>query len=304
MSRKKSRARRRTSRTQVKRPASLASPHLIDILMPVFGEFTMAAQSINRVPIAAASLGEDRIRIIIIDNGTPVWISNDSKRELSPKEQAKPVLEALRSQDQFIRLEKNVGYPGAINFAASKGKSPLILILTPDVFLEPGCIEEMVREMDDPMTGIASPKLLFPTDRESPRGPAGTVQHAGLAFNIRGNPFHIFIGWSPDHPKVNVRREMSAVTGACFMTRRALFEDIGGFDEKYGAGTFEDVDYCFAVRSRNLNVIYQPKAVAFHLVGGSMLEGANRHGFNLPVNETRFRGRWAEMLAWDEWRYF
>jgi GT2 family glycosyltransferase len=231
-------------------------------------------------------------------------VSNDDGTKITPEEMAKPIKELLRNHDQFIRLEENIGYPGGCNEAVSRTDAPLILILTADVFMEPGSINEMVRAMDNQEVGVCGPKLLFPLNMDSPHGPGGTVQHAGIAFNIAGKPHHVFIAWTPSNPKVNIRREMAAVTGACFMTRKDLWMQVGGFDRRYGLGTFEDIDYCFAVRAAGKKVMYIPEAVGYHLVNGARLQGANVNGFNLPMNDTIFRGKWAYMLAWDEWRYY
>ncbi len=276
---------------------------LLDIVMPIFGEFSLAIKALEKVPKAVSPLKGHEYRIIVLDNGTPPWISNEGDQRIEPSEMAVPVKEMLRRQDAYFRVDQNMGYPGGINYLVNKGRSPLILVLTTDVFMEPGSIHAMVRALDDPNVGVVGCKLIFPLDMESPHGPGGKIQHAGLAFDIRGKPWHIFIGWSPDHPKVNIKREMAAVTGACFMTRRNLWKEIGGFDQRYGLGTFEDMDYCFAIRSIGKRVIYEPAAVGYHLVSGARLQGANEKGFNIPMNETIFRGKWAHALAWDEWRY-
>lgn len=308
MSKKKRRKRKRkTSPRQSQQPKQPIGPRgtLIDICMPIFGEFDLAVDAVKCVSGAADPLTEDKYRLIVVDNGTPPWTSNVDQQEISPQEMAIPIKQLLRpNHDRFMRLEQNIGYPGGVNKAVQAGRSPLILILTADVFLEPRAIHNMVTVMDNPDVGVVGIKLLFPLNMESPHGPGGTIQHAGLAFDITGNSYHIFLGWSPDHPKVNVRRDMSAVTGACFMTRRNLWKQIGGFDPQYGLGTYEDMDYCFSIRAMGKKVMYEPTAVGYHLVSGAKLQGANATGFNLPVNKTIFRGKWARTLAWDEWRYF
>lgn len=297
----KKRHRTRKPKDQRPRQKSTTPSALIDIVMLVFGEWALLEQAINT--IEAACLGiEEGYRIIVVDNGTPEWRNKDGKT-LSPAEQAIRVKELLRAQDGFYRIEENQGYPGGINFGVSKGKSPLILIWTADVTMTPGSILEMVKVMDDPEVGIVGPKLLFPSD-SSPHGPPGTVQHAGIAFNIEGNPFHPLMGWSPNHPKVNIAKEVQAVTGAIFLTRRSLWFEIGGFWAGYGRGTFEDMEYCFAARAKNLKVIYHPLAWGTHHVGGSMVQGAEARGFALHINASLFRGRWGESLAWDEWRFW
>lgn len=295
---------RKRKKNTVQRPPQQKGPQtLVDVVMPIFGEFGLAAQAVSRIKSATEPLSDSDYRVILLDNGTPPWISSEGDQRIEPREMAEPVKGMLRPWDNLFRVDQNMGYPGGMNFCVDKGGSPLICVLTTDVFLTPGAIHTMVRVMDDPNVGVVGIKLLFPTDMESPHGPPGTIQHAGLAFDIRGKPYHPFIGWSKDHPKVNVRREMAAVTGACFMTRRNLWKEIGGLDQRYGLGTFEDIDYCFSIRSMGKRVVYEPSAVGYHLVSGARLQGANQHGFNIPMNETVFRGKWAHALAWDEWRY-
>lgn len=271
---------------------------LVDVVVPVYGEWTLAEKALDHLPAAMAGVNEG-YRVIVVDNGTPAW-QDQTGRKIEPAEQAKAVRERLRPQDAFYRLDENKGYPGAVDFAVSKGRSPLILILTSDVFMRPGSILPLVRELDNPEVGVVGPKLLFPEG--SPHGPAETIQHAGIGIDIEGKPFHCFLGWRGDNPKVNRREEVAAVTGACFLTRRTLWEGIGGFYTGYGAGTYEDMDYCFAVRSGGAKVIYQPLSVGYHFVGGSIVQGAGNRGFNLGMNATIFNGRWGHMLAWDEWR--
>lgn len=275
-----------------KRPTAM-----VDILVPVYGEWALAEKAVASLPKACDGLWEG-YRVIVVDNGTPAWQDNQGAI-INPAEQAIGLRKLLRPQDAFFRLEKNAGYPGGLNFAASKGSSPLLLIVTADVELTPRAATVLVRKMDDPTIGVVGPLLLFPEGSQN--GPAERVQHAGMAFDIRGRPFHQFLGWTPDHPKVAKESEVAAITGACFITRRAIWKELGGLFPGYGAGTFEDIDFCFGARALGHRVVYTPDARGYHAVGGSIAAGTQR-GFNLTVNETIFKGRWATMLAWDEWR--
>lgn len=273
-------------------------PALLDICMPIYGEWSFAEKALDCIPQAMQGLN-DPYRVIVVDNGTPAW-SDQTGATVSPADQAIAVRHRLRPEDYFFRIEENEGYPAGCNKAVARGSSPLILILTADVYLFPGAIAAMVRAMDDPTVGIVGPLLLFPEGTRA--GPAGRVQHAGVAFDIRGKPFHQFIGWTPENPRVARSAEVAAVTGACFITRRSLWRQIGGFAEVYGKGTYEDMEYCFAVRSGGAKVLYLAEAKGYHVVGGSIQGGANKSAFAIPLNETVFKGRWAHMLAWDEWR--
>lgn len=292
------------TRKRPKKPATQPSSgrrSLIDVCMSVYGEWGMCGRAVANVEAAAGGLD---YRIIMVDNGTPPWVPGDEGvQSVSPEEQSDPVHTLLRPQDTFVRLDENIGYPGGMNTAASRGTSPYVLILTADVYLEPNTIAIMAEELSQHEdVGVVAPLLRFPLD-ESPNGPAGGVQSAGISFDIEGRPFHVFIGWNPDNPRVKKRREMQAVTGACFMTRRTLWNQIGGFATVYGKGTYEDMEYCFAVRHLNQKVVFQPAAQGFHYVGGSIRQGAGKSGFPLSMNATIFRGRWAQALIWDAYRF-
>ncbi len=272
---------------------------LIDVVMPVYGEWVLAERSYASIEAAMEGLGQP-YRVIVVDNGTPDW-QDPQGHKVSPIQQALGLREKMRPQDTFIRLEENKGYPGALNAGAAKGRAPLILVWTSDVAMAPGTIAPMVRDMDEPDIGVVGVKLLFPLD-ESPHGPSGKIQHAGVEFNIKGEPIHIFIGWSPDNPRVNKRVDVPAVTGALFLTRRSLWEKCGGMDLAFGKGTYEDMDYCFKVREGGARVLYEPAAWGYHYVGGSIRKGAGGQGFNLGMNALLFRGRWAPRIAWSEWK--
>jgi GT2 family glycosyltransferase len=297
--RSRNRKHNRAALVPVQAPKPPTAPRaLVDIVMPIFGEWALAEKALDALAASAVGLSEG-YRVIVVDNGTPAWEDAEGKR-ITPQDQAIAVKDRLRPGDVFFRIEENEGYPRAVNKAAARGVSPLLLILTADVYLMPGAISAMVRGLDDPQVGVVGPLLLFPEGTKY--GPSGRVQHAGISFDIRGKTFHHFIGWTPENPRVNKPAEVSAVTGACLMTRRNLWNQIGGFAEVYGKGTYEDMEYCFAVRQGGAKVLYLPSARGYHVVGGSMQAGANRSGFALPVNETIFRGRWQHMLMWDEWR--
>lgn len=297
---KKNRSRRRVIPNAPGGHPLPSSPFLVDVVMPIYGEWAMAEKSLASVGPAMAGIAEG-YTVTVVDNGTPGWVDDQGVRS-DPAVQAIGIKNLLRQQDKLLRVEENIGYPGACNYGASKTRSPLILIWTADVVMAPGSIVHLVRELDDPAVGITAPLLTFPADTKY--GPDGKVQSAGMAFNIKGEPFHIFIGWSPDNPRVVQRREMAAVTGALLLIRRSAFIQAGSFNPDYGAGTFEDLDLCFSIRSKGHKVIFNPLARGTHHVAGSIAQGAEKRGFNLPRNGTIFRGRFAHMLSWDEWKWW
>lgn len=259
----------------------------VDIVIPVFGRFEMLERCLRAIPDAC---GDIPYAIYLIDNASP------------DKEKAMQFYQGdfFRSTSfcSLRRLPQNNGFPRACNLGAKSGKSEFILFLNSDVFLQPKAIQIMVEDLKaDASIGVVGPKLLFAEG--TPHGEYGKVQHAGLAFNIRGEPIHQFIGWNGDHPKVNKREFVPMVTGACLLTRRNLFEQAGGFFEGYGIGTWEDIDYCLTINAMGYTILYEPQAVGYHWVGASAVE--NNVQYPLNENQVIFLLRWKGRFSWSDW---
>lgn len=203
------------------------------------------------------------------------------------------------------RLQQNNGFPSVANEGARMGKAPLILFLSDDVVLTPIALDIMVKKMDDPTIGITGAKLLFPTDSQQGFRPAGKVQHIGLAVNIRGEIVHPLIGWDSDNPKCNISQEVFAVTGACFLIRRNLFEKAGGFDLIFGRGTYEDVNLCLTVRAMGSKIYIDTNALAYHHVGAT-IEKRPEFAYDLQGNSLIFLSRWKNsgFIQYDEWKFY
>jgi O-antigen biosynthesis protein len=94
-----------------------------------------------------------------------------------------------------------------------------------------------------------------------------TVQHAGVALGMRGTADHTMrgfpIGVDGYAGSLACAREVSAVTGACMMIRKALFDEIGGFNEHFFTA-YQDVDLCLRLRERGLRLICTPRALVLH----------------------------------------
>jgi GT2 family glycosyltransferase len=110
--------------------------------------------------------------------------------------------------------------------------------------------------------GVVGPKLLFPDD---------TIQHAGVVM-LGGLPGHAYYQWPRDSEGyalgAKVDRNYIAVTGACAMTPRRLFEEIGGFSSRYPLN-YNDVDYCLKLLRRGYRSVYMADIVLYHYEGVS-----------------------------------
>lgn len=258
---------------------------LVDVMIPVYGRFDILKKCLDAIPDA---MGDVPYKIYIFDNA-------------SPEEEAK-LFYPLDKSIRVIKSKENVGFPRSCNRMVATGKSPLIFLLNSDVILGAGSADLLVREMDNPQIGVAGMKLVFPVDHDGLNEqirPAGKLQHIGLTTTINSQVIHAFMAWNPDHPRVMAQREVFAVTGAAFMTRRDLWRKVGGFDEMYGKGTFEDVDYCMMMRQMGYNVIVNPVATGIHYTGATV-EKYNL-GYNLGQNYNLFMQKWQGKLQW--WHY-
>lgn len=260
----------------------------IDIIIPVYGAFDFLEDCLKHISESASDVS---YRLYILDNASP------------DKEKADEVFARIKTEyaphlDRIYRAKENLGFPNGCNYASRFGKSPYILFLNTDVNLEPNAVKIMYEVMkEDSQNGIVCPKLLFPKD--TPSGKAGTIQHAGMDMNIRSDLVHTFIGWSADHPKANVRGEVYACTGACFLIKRDLFQKLQGFFQGYGLGTYEDVDLCLRVKESKYKVFYEPRAVGTHYVAASAREA--KQGFPLQQNRELFQMRCRSSFFWSEW---
>ena len=282
--------RNRKQQTVKAKTITISNPKdLVSIVIPVYGRFDLLSQCLDAIPEAAGDLPYN---IVLVDNNSP-------EKEVADNFY-KDISDSLQNV-YIIRNKENMGFPYACIQGTKRKFSPLLYFLNSDVILQKDAIVNLVKALDDPKIGVVGTKLLFPEnclDLKHEIRPAGKVQHVGLCTNIRGDFYHVFVGWSPDHPKVMKVWEVYAVTGAAMMTRRGLFNKIGGFNLAYGIGCFEDVDFCLSIRELGYNVILEQSAVGFHYTGAT----AEYYKMPYPMDQNRliFMSRWARNLNWTE----
>lgn len=286
--------------------------HELDIVIPVYGRPDLLKKCLQALDIAALDVD---YQLFIVDDCSP------------DRDALEPIYSSVNSDTKVLYNQQNRGFPATVNRGAEAGLSPAILLLNSDVILKSGSLRAMLNTLwgdspngpitpsPDAKNGVVGPKLLFPEDSEIPPAWQGKVQHAGLAINGEGIPFHIQKGWSADNPRLNEPRAMQAVTGACLMTRRETWEAIkkpykaagdpssGALNEIYGLGCYEDVEYCFAARGAGYKVVYEPKAVGYHYTGASV-KGHEGGGYPMGRNHSIFMARCGDFIFWDEWLFW
>jgi GT2 family glycosyltransferase len=183
------------------------------------------------------------IEIIIIDNND---MSDELWRKLQPLDVAR-----VHFIEEFNLTRK-------INFGARHTKGEQLLLLNDDVeVITPGWIEAMLEFSQQEAIGAVGVELLFPDD---------TQQHTGVVI-LDGNPRHPFYHEPGDHPgyfySSVAHRDCAAVTGACTMTRREVFEAVAGYSERFPL-SYNDIDYCLKVLGSGKRVVYTPFAKLYH----------------------------------------
>ena len=160
----------------------------------------------------------------------------------------------------LLRWGKEFNYSAINNFGVAHARGEYLLFLNNDVkSIEPDWMEEMIGVCQRPEVGGVGAKLIYPDN---------TIQHAGCVIGMGGIAGHMFVDMPADRTgylhKASLLQDMSAVTAACLMMKKEVFEQAGGFTEEL-AVAFNDVDLCLKVRKNNHLIVYDPYAKLYHM---------------------------------------
>ncbi|MDD1984026.1 glycosyltransferase [Pseudomonas asiatica] len=156
-------------------------------------------------------------------------------------------------------------YSSINNHAASIASGEIIGLINNDIeVLDGDWLKEMVSQLCRPGVGVVGAKLLWPIKM---------VQHAGVTIGVNGLAAHIGNLW---HDKDcgylglnQICRRMSAVTAACLLTKKEIFQSVGGLDAKAFPVAFNDVDYCLKILAMGHHIIWTPFAKLIHAESAS-----------------------------------
>jgi O-antigen biosynthesis protein len=251
----------------------------VSILVPTFGAHSCPATHASVVERAIVSLAETtapgRIEVVVAtEDGTVPAV----------------VARALRAvPHHLISVPGPFNFSQRINAAAAAATHPMLLVGNDDLeALTPGWLDAMLDYAERPAIGAVGPRLDLPD---------GRVQHVGLLLGVCGLAAHAFHHAPAGHQgyfgTIISPRNVSAVTGACLMTRADVFAALGGMDEAL-ARDFNDVDYCLRAQQRGLRIVYTPYARLRHHEGPSL-------GLRAPSDHEQqlMRTRWAPVIARD-----
>ena len=183
-------------------------------------------------------------------------------------------------------------YSAINNFAVREAKGEYLVFLNNDIqVITPGWLEELLANCQRPEVGIVGAKLYYPDD---------TIQHAGVIIGMGGVAGHAFRGMKRSRTgylhKASLQMDYSAVTAACMMVERSVFEAIGGFEEALVVA-FNDVDLCLRVCQKGYLVVYNPHVELYHYESKSRGADDSKEKVNRFKQETEFmKTRWRDLL--------
>lgn len=223
--------------------------------------------------------------VIVIDNG-------------STEAKALEVIEFWQTKEpnrfRCERFDIPFNYSKVNNFGVKKAKGEYLLFLNNDTeVLTPDWIEAMVEQAQRPCIGAVGALLLYPDN---------TVQHAGVV-SVGAVAGHSHKHYPADSPgyfnQIQTVNNYSAVTAACLMCRRDIFEEVGGFEEEL-AVALNDVDLCFKIIEKGYRNIYLPHVKLYHY------ESKSRGYEDTPEKQARFikemkymQRKWEKIIECD-----
>lgn len=164
-----------------------------------------------------------------------------------------------RDDVRVLYYKGEFNYSRINNFGAREANGEYVLLLNNDTeMIEPDSIKEMLDVCMRPDVGIVGAKLIFEDN---------TIQHAGVIIGFGGVAGHAFIGQDRDDngyfSRIISVQDLSAVTAACLMVRRSVFDEVEGLNEDFKVA-FNDIDFCLKVRKAGYLVVYNPYAQFYH----------------------------------------
>ena len=219
---------------------------LVSIIIPTRDRLELLARCVESI---RARTDYQPYEIIIVDNG-------------SVEERTFAFFRRAQSEG-IVRVVVDAGpfnYSRLNNRAAAEARGDILVLLNNDTEIDdPGWLTEMVSHAARKEVGAVGARLWYPD---------GTLQHGGVILGLGGVAGHAFPRIPRGHPgyfnRAWLQQNSSAVTGACMAVRKAVFEELGGFDEQNLSVTFNDIDFCLRLTERGYWVVWTPYTNLIH----------------------------------------
>ena len=264
---------------RARRPRPEPAP-LVSIIIPTRNGHHLISRCIDTL---VAKTLYPNYEILVIDNGSDEPATLDYFRQIESDRIA------------VLRYDAPFNYSAINNHGIHHARGSIVALLNNDLEIIHGeWLDEMVSQAVRPEIGCVGALLYYPND---------TIQHAGVAIGMGGVAGHLFRdfprGTDGRCNRARLTQNFSAVTAACLVVRRDVFEKVGGLDESL-AVAFNDIDFCLRVRATGLRNLWTPFAELYHH------ESASRGAEDTPEKHERFRreveimlARWKDVIAHD-----
>jgi GT2 family glycosyltransferase len=263
------------------RPALSAHPS-VSIVIPTRGDQReVRAEEVTLVTHCVRSIVErssypDYEIVVVADSSTPQAVLDE-------------LVAVAGDRMRIVPYDLPFSFSDKINTGALASTGEHVLMLNDDMeIVTSDWLERLVMYSSLGGVGAVGAKLLFGD---------GRLQHVGVTVD-HCSPGHLFRGFPGDHggyaDAIRVAGNYSAVTGACLMTARATFDDVGGLSELFPLN-FNDVDYCLKVQTIGERVVYDPDTVLLHFESSTRPEGYAAWELD------QFRDRWRFMAGRDRY---
>jgi GT2 family glycosyltransferase len=248
---------------------------LVSIIIPVYDKLDYTLSCLNSV---MENTKGQSYEVIIADDG-----STDETKNI----------ENFVKNIKVIRNTKNLGFLKNCNNASKFAKGQYILLLNNDANVQPDYLKYLLELFEgDEKIGMAGSKIIYPN---------GILQEAGGILWKDGSAENYGKGGAPEEAQYNYVKEVDYISGCSLIIKKKLWEEIGGFDERFAPSYYEDTDLAFEARKRGYKVVYQPRSAVVHFEKIS-------HGDNIThmlVNKPVFYKKWSEILekehfSWGE----
>ena len=241
---------------------------LISIVIPTKNHCDVLRRCIDSIEHLSSYT---KYEIIIVDN------YSDDKNTLS-------YLDTICNRHKIIKVNNINGkfnFSHMVNEGVKNSNGDYVILLNNDTeVISENWLECMLAYMCISGVGIVGAKLLYPDKK---------IQHAGVVmkmFNgVAGHAFKLLPFFNNGYLSyASVARNYSAVTGACLMVKKSIYQEVSGFDEENFGVSFNDVDFCMKVRKKGYRVVYSPGALLYHYEGKS--RGTEQVGYFSDAKET------------------
>jgi GT2 family glycosyltransferase len=260
---------------------AISDPKLVSVIVPTRDH----GDDVDRCLTSLfAKAGYDRLEVVVLDNGS----TDRASLEVFDRWSREPHVKILRYDVPFNFSRIN-------NYAVAHTTGEYLLLLNNDTEAKSeGFVAAMVEQAQRPSIGAVGALLLYPDD---------TIQHAGVVIGLGGVAGHSHknfpLGSNGYNNMLKAINNYSAVTGACLMMRRNVFDEVGGFDEELTV-SFNDVDLCLKVIRAGYRIVCLPHVQLYHFESRSRGHDVGTLKIARSLSEQRkMRERWAGIIAHD-----